>query len=519
MIEVPIRNRGRQLKPKYRKAMQSTPDGPQDSTWQLTPADLAQQLPVELLFSVPALYSRGSAQSSIQHTINKSYSLDDRHRDLDDGIRNSLLPYRTDKPTHTTIDKRRCGAYDSAERLPASLLFAIRAPSGAAPNRMQLRSRFVDLFFPQTMRGPFPTLFGVPAGPDQSGSITIAADAICLLQLGTSFRDAQLIHQYRDLYGKALRSLRRELDRPRASSQDSVRNAVYLLGICEYYCDTDHDSPGWMSHMGGFMSMIQNHPSGDVVSLIAAPFPWRHLLSYGLAARRALPSWAAASIGGTLLDRFTVKVLPVPGILQKLDRLLKFRSEQELDHVMGGRATASEKAVSIVEEALCLRQELQTWMINWSFTQKHVPYTAVPISTFPEFLEICGPLHDVYNEAFQFSTLMSGALHRLLWTCLLLLDQSLLAVCSPDFCDELLPQSLERDAEIWAANLCKGIAYTTAPELGGIGAFSVHESLHFVEKYYEKQCAHREVAWCRRVRKSTVTGWKVAQVLSESHIK
>lgn len=408
------------------------------------------------------------------------------------------------------------GLLDNIDHLPREILLSLGSVSSVALNRMQIRSRFVDLFYTSDTRGPFSVLMGlIDCLEATKTAVMTATDAICVLQLGAAFQDTRLLLYYHELYGQALRQLYLELSLPNAHKQSKVLGAAKLLALSEYINSTTQDESGWMSHCRALCCLIQARGPGKACAAGWSFRNWRLILSYGLTARQnVFDRRFAARAARDGIDPLTLIALRVPGALQRLDNLLEC-----------SKSPWNIEVTDAVQAALSLREELQSWILEWSFSMESVPYQTVSLDRFPAFQAMCGDLQDVFPEAHIFPGLRAAGVHRILWVCLLLLSETVLRLQKSRIhldlssCTDVQPSVLEDECASNARHLCQSIAYFNSPEFNSLGPFSVQEPLHFALQYYERQSAPKQVAWCIQVREHLVIGAKVARVLKQAATK
>lgn len=90
---------------------------------------------------------------------------------------------------------------------------------------------------------------------DISPSLTWAIRAISLSQLGRSVQDRNLIHNSRNMYGKALLKLNKALQDPVAGVSSDTLSATVLLSFYELLNCTEQNS--WIRHAGGAANLMR----------------------------------------------------------------------------------------------------------------------------------------------------------------------------------------------------------------------------------------------------------------------
>ena len=104
--------------------------------------------------------------------------------------------------------------------------------------RTQLQEEFLRLYFPIAERDTdflYTRLLSRESIQATAPPMTAAVDALCLLQLGTSNSDNDLLHCAMTRYNTAVASIRHDLGNAEAFTDDGLLAAIYVLGFCEMY--------------------------------------------------------------------------------------------------------------------------------------------------------------------------------------------------------------------------------------------------------------------------------------------
>ena len=408
-------------------------------------------------------------------------------------------------------------------------------PSAAHAIRRQIRTAFCDGFIPPSEQYAYMYAIFDIGGTANRGSetaCTVAADALCVLQLGTTSRSKRLIIGYYELCVKAVQRLRAEVTRLRDGlTQDtgSVVAAIYFLGICESYAHTRYDSRGFMEHMKGLETLTQfdqSPPESRLSEEAATCFEhWRYVqaLGYGLVARKAAhaqpPLWDVTMSGAGL--PVTELALQVPACLEELEGSSRRAEKCPEDEVIASEADAT------LQRALALRQGMNDCLERWIRKAEMPPYLKVDVDEFPELPTKLGDLVDVFPNVLRFSDLPVAKTYRTYWLALLALDQAILETCRtlldlPDFCIDVLDDrdlaNLRHAAAATATLLAQSLPYLCSSWWNSSGSYGVLLPLHFLERYFEwtGYDDRKQLAWCRRLKESVVLGYKIKRIMEAS---
>lgn len=405
----------------------------------------------------------------------------------------------------------RTRALSKKQRHASPSMLDIIQIKSVAENRSQLKSRFLDLFLSKEAGGPFHEQFGfVESSYQNEFALTAAVDALCVLQLGISFQDADLLLQYRTLYGRALWSIQRQLSTSTVA-KDSVLGAVSVVGLCEYINSKRHDDSAYMTHVEGLLAMFKARGARSIQAGPRRRFFLRTTvlmaLRTGLVSRKALvfeqPSWVAAA--GEDFNLFTRNAMRASGALERCDTLLE-------------AGDAPKKAIRLVIEILRLKAGLHAGLEDWCAAANEAPYHVVCTSAFADFNDLCGDLAGVFPTAYRFSSFMAAVVHTQYWNSLLVLDQAILDLHHAydyAFIDSTLQRKvIEREASNCADDLCQAIPFFSQADLNTVGTVEVLGPLHFAQQFYEQRNAEMQVAWCKRVEEGKVLGHRIARVLA-----
>lgn len=381
-------------------------------------------------------------------------------------------------------------------------------------HRIQLQARFVDLFDPVGTGSTFCEAIGVgQALLDRSLPACVAADALCILQVGLTYSDDAFLRQYTALYCKALGLLADSI--ARAHPVHMQLTPAYILGICEYQHHSAHGDTRWLIHGNGMTQIF----SRSLTFFSTATWPgyarfWRFMLNYGFTVRLGIlpQSWLLLRHIDDNVDPVTAASLRVPGWLAKLDHF-------HLHDPGSNKCTQAGKNVRMVMKgALNTRKNILSALDLWASEDFPNSYITVDrVSAFGAFSKQCGKLRIAFPCAYRFQTQASAKIYRTAWISLLLLDQALLRSIDdltafgehgikqdlPEFADVLQLSSttanLRAECLECARNLSQSLAYMMLPVNKAIGTITAVQSLYFLEEYYELQGRGLETAWCQQL--------------------
>lgn len=399
---------------------------------------------------------------------------------------------------------------------PNIVLHHAKTPSHGEVTRVQVRSHFATRFRPPGLDVSFATIFLLQEEfGEANGACVAAADALCMLQLGTTLQNRALLHNHLALYSHAAKLLSQELKR--AQDVGPLLSAAFLLNTCEYWRIATSDQRSWLCHAKGIVSLLRmnDHDTENTTTIQGLSKLWRSwrvALSYGLATRDTIASDSQRMTFSKMApDPILPVAIQVPRMLRNLDRA-----------ALGiGRCGFFD--YNVISNALHLRSALLQVFAAWKSNDSSREAILEPNKAFQPFHQQVGELWRVFPYAFKFESFLTTDMHLIVWACLLELDHTISRILSKlggvenvtglsshldlgqDIC-----YTLHSEAQRCAHNLCQCLASLSG--MGLMGLMVMAEPLEVAERYFSATKAHFELAWCTRVRRNVLLGSKVASI-------
>ena len=99
---------------------------------------------------------------------------------------------------------------------------------------VQLQQAFINSYFSMGVINSNQQYFNIFYWlSPQSPAMQASRDALCLVHLGSRYRDQRLVIEGRTRHLSAIRYLRRDVDKPESLMDDAVLGAAYTLGQTE----------------------------------------------------------------------------------------------------------------------------------------------------------------------------------------------------------------------------------------------------------------------------------------------
>ena len=419
------------------------------------------------------------------------------------------------EPAALRLFRRRLQELENQERPTTPTSQAIRSLL-VGQHRAQLRSNFVETYFPDDANADFTSYFEYVSVGWSSESAITAMDAFQCLYFGTISSDRDLIKKSQGLYVKALGILNGEMIKlidNKIKPSDEMIAAILACALFERNSNPSFDSTGWQEHTRGLLAVLKAY-GPEAINSLGVPFwmkLWQSsLFGYGLLTQKAVfleaPEWQTPQVQN---DRLFNTSIRLPGRLQRLNRNMKPDANLH-------------EAASAVREAFELHEAMHARIMDWSLKSgAAAPFVPVNLDFFSGFQSMLGDLAQVEPVCYQFPGFFSAVTHTTHWLCLLILDQAILDVLEahPTIVTHL---GLEHDTistfkdelSHSAKSLCKSIPFLSKPELRGFGTVEVVRHLHFLEKHFTRHLDKRHVAWCRKIRNNVNIGYRVATLLA-----
>ena len=248
-----------------------------------------------------------------------------------------------------------------------------------------------------------------------------AVDSLCLLQLGYSAKDKDLINEGRVRYNAAVAKLRFELGKVGAIHDDGVLGTTYILGCCDFYQAVPYRQTSF-THLYGMRTLLELRGPDDSYSPFAKLVVnnMRALLAvYGMSERKAVPFHCAKwrdriPMPPDAQGKLSRLVAGVPGLMERTDVCLRRTpvNPSELDDVL--------LQLSVHES------NLQEWYLAWLRSFEESPYRLVSIRKFPHFQRHGPSTSQVFPMVLEFPSFAKASCLTAYWIGLLHLKQQLL---------------------------------------------------------------------------------------------
>ena len=284
--------------------------------------------------------------------------------------------------------------------------------------RSQLYNEFVTTYLPITrggaQNGHFSFYQTIVHKQSEELALQQGLDALSLVQVGSLYKNQQLMLEAKQKYGKALRSLRFRIAQNPSLYDDELLAALTVLATCELYEGLQSDISGWGSHVEGANRLVAMRGPDSIRSDLALLLfsNMRHgSLLHALINRKApfmaSPEWreVAFRVPNSVLDHSTSfydKAIQVPGLLERHDKL-----DLELP-------SALDDIDRLLADCDKLEGELRHWFTEWQ-EQGKLEYRTLrlrtPIDEFPTFTTLCKDR--TFEEAYWFYDFLVAYLHSL----------------------------------------------------------------------------------------------------------
>lgn len=372
-----------------------------------------------------------------------------------------------------------------------------------------MRDTFCDLFYPAGSGGTHDLFYKVGTAPWAEQLTLDASDALCSLQVAVTYKDRKLLHASMQLHDSALRRLQNSFGRiKRPSAAEHFMGAVYYLLKWESVVATSLDSPAWQFHLGALLIILRLKAAADHTKHSELPgylnFTFFYAVDVGLLSRKSVP-WA--SVYQKLGSQLVSPALQVPPCLAILDATRTCRDRPK-------------QVSKAIEHGFAVRQVLLDAISDYSSSSEgDRSFYPLAISHFPAFEAALGSaLAELYPEVYLFGSFEAALALKTLWSCLLVLDQTLADLLQQYNMSDLASfqaADLETEMNGCADHLCRSLPYFSNPECKTSGALCSQEPLQFAGDYFQSRGATRHIAWCSRISNAILLGCIVSRMLRE----
>ncbi|CAK4014036.1 hypothetical protein TI39_contig476g00019 [Lecanosticta acicola] len=294
-------------------------------------------------------------------------------------------------------------------------------PSPAVEKSL-IYSAFMETYVPQRT-GPgdsqFSFLQHLISTPGLRSEVSDSLDALSMVQVGSIYKDPNLLKSAVKAYSKSLGGLLRTMSTGRGGvvRDDYVLATVSILGICEFYDEIAQVGDGWMKHIEGSQRVLAARGPSSIQSDLALLLfsNMRHgALSHALIARKACflgtPEWRAVAWRVSYVDMATLfydTALQVPAFLERHDKL-----DPE-------SPTYIEDIDAALKEGKRLGTELREWMEDFKVRSKLLDpaepeiFWLTKIEDFPTFTSLVSDR--TIDEAYMFPSFPVAYLVIVCW--------------------------------------------------------------------------------------------------------
>jgi hypothetical protein len=374
-------------------------------------------------------------------------------------------------------------------------------------HRHHMRDTFCDLFYPAGSGGTDDLFYKMRPAPWAEQLTLDASDALCLLQVAVAYKDRKLLQASMQLHDSALQRLRSSFRRiKRPSSAEHFIGAVYYLLKWESVVATSLSSAAWQFHFGALSTILRLKGVADPTETSELPgylrFTFFYAVDAGLLSRKSVPQ---ASVYEKLDSRLVSPALRVPPCLAVLDAARKCQN----------RPKQVSKAIG---HGFAVRQVLLEAISDYSSSSEgRSSFCSVAIAHYPPFeAALDSDVVELYPTVYIFSSFVAALALKTLWSCLLVLDQTLADLLQQHNMPELRrlhAAGLEREMDDCANHLCRSLPFFSNPESKTSGLLSSQEPLQFAGGHFKSRGAARHVAWCSRVSEAIILGCKISRML------
>lgn len=386
----------------------------------------------------------------------------------------------------------------------------------AKSNLLQLQQIFLSSYFSMGVITSHRQYFAIFYWlSPSSAAMNASRDALCMLHIGARSRNVDLVREGQRRHITAIRCLREDLGRPGAVNDDAVLGAQYTLGQSQVFMAVSGWDPSWMTHVNGLQQLLLSRGPESMTSPFARALVYnlRPLsVVQGIMSRRSSlmgeKAWMEAAREGwqgkvMISVELTDLSLQIPGLLERADGLAE-RAKGK------GKKKESEalqmEIVALLTELSALENEIQKWLLKfYRLTQaEQSPYRLSNIANYPFLRTGCGGLAHVFPSMIEFPAFMSATTHVWVWTCLLVVRETILDVAAlhpyPIVRARDQEASLKASVDECAVNLCQTIGYLIHPDHASCGILACSSALHFSALWFEKRGHTQRLIWARHVR-------------------
>ncbi|KAK4500382.1 hypothetical protein PRZ48_008571 [Zasmidium cellare] len=374
---------------------------------------------------------------------------------------------------------------------------------------------FIDVYVPKRVgdQDPhFSFLQHLITTSDLRPEVMHSLDAMSMVQVGSLYKDKDLLRQGVSHYHKALGGLLKTLSgmSAEAVNDDYVLATVNLLASCEFFDEIAQVGDGWTKHIQGSQQLLAARGPKSITSRMSLLIfsNMRHgALSHSLLMRKAsflgTPEWRSVAWRAPYVDASTFlydTALQVPALLERYD---------ELDPRAPGGV---EQIDEILREAKVLETEMRDWFRNYQVRSKWADQKLYELSDIQNFPTFTGLIKDrTLKEAFNFPNFMVSYLLSVYWDTMHFLrtmTQSLHKArhkVTRDWYPD--PEEVVAEDELteYVMNLCRCFPFFVEPVSSSAGQIGMFLPLRTAAVYFTQQGNWPMLRWCGAVRDHAFT--------------
>ena len=342
-----------------------------------------------------------------------------------------------------------------------------------------------------------------------SKTLNVAWNALCLIHLGTQFRDDRVLDEGRKLHCVGLHLLREEIEKREAITSDSLLDACYTLAHCQIYKMVSHRGKGWQVHVDGLLLLLQRRG----VKSIKSPFARatlhkiRQIAAMDQLLRRkrsflSSPEWLMSRLQQdwcihTPALQLTDLALQISGALEDTDTALQ--------NWTAGERVSTQDVREISLHIQTLEHELGQWLFQFYCRSgvAQMPYKLLDVDEFPLFEAQCSDMAMLFPRVYDFPNLLSATTHTYIFILYLAIRMAQLDLASLDS-TQLATDSdaLAVEAEEYASHLCKSLAYLSLQQHRSAGVLACSGPLHWASAWYERSRDIKKLQTCQSIREA-----------------
>ncbi|KAK4616232.1 hypothetical protein CLAFUW4_10016 [Fulvia fulva] len=286
-----------------------------------------------------------------------------------------------------------------------------------AMEKQVIYSTFMDTYLPQRIGeqdAHFSFLQQLIQTPNLRPEVSAGLDAMSLVQVGSIFKDQNLLKQAVKAYHRAISGLLKTFQSKDTefATDDYVLATVTVLANCEFFDEISQVGDGWTKHIEGQQQLLAARGPASIQSNLSLLLysNMRHgALSHALLVRKACfmgtEEWRSVAWRAPYVDAATIfydSALQVPAILERYDQLKAEDGVGKID--------------AILKDAAKLEQEMRTWFGGYQIRSKwneHKLFELAPLEAFGTFSSLCPDR--TLEEACVFPTFMVSYLICVYW--------------------------------------------------------------------------------------------------------